>query len=113
MGGVWSKLYIALGGLSGGYGFVVPALMISSLLNVAYLMPIVVRAFFRAPDLADDHGYGATGSDVMPDEQPSRIAEAPWFCVVPLCFTAVACIVLFFLPDAIEMLLSGMLEVPR
>lgn len=123
LGGVWSKLYIALGGLDGGYGFVVAALMISSLLNVAYLMPIVVRAFFRPPDSAGarthggEHGHGLApapaGADVTPGARASRIAEAPWFCVVPLCFTALACVVLFFVPDAIEVLLSGMLEAPR
>jgi len=43
----------------------------------------------------------------------SRMQEAPWLCVVPLCFTALACFVLFFAPDAVETLLSGMLEAPR
>jgi multicomponent Na+:H+ antiporter subunit D len=110
LGGAWSKLYIALGGMDGEYWFVVAALMISSLLNVAYLMPVVVRAFFRPPDPGDhspDDGLLPEGS------LRSRIKEAPWLCVVPLMFTAFACFILFFAPDAIEGLLQGMLEVPR
>ena len=94
LAGMWSKLYIALGGLDGDYGFVVAALMISSVLNVAYLMPIVVRAFFTPPDDGDD----ITG-----------IKEAPWLCVIPLCFTALACGALFFLPDRLEVFLGGIM----
>ncbi|NKB49833.1 MAG: monovalent cation/H+ antiporter subunit D family protein [Alphaproteobacteria bacterium] len=94
LGGAWSKLYIALGGMDGDYGFVVAALMISSVLNVAYLMPIVVRAFFTPPD---------DGVEV------TSIKEAPWLCVIPLCFTALACGVLFFLPDRLEVFLGGIM----
>ena len=94
LGGAWSKLYIALGGLDGDYWFVVAALMISSVLNVAYLMPIVVRAFFAPPD---------------DGEEITRIKEAPWLCVIPLCFTALACGALFFLPDRLEMFLGGIM----
>jgi multicomponent Na+:H+ antiporter subunit D len=94
LGGAWSKLYIALGGLDGDYWFVVAALMISSVLNVAYLMPIVVRAFFTSPD---------------EDEEIMAMKEAPWLCVVPLCFTALACGVLFFMPDRLEVFLGGIM----
>lgn len=111
LGGAWSKLYIALGGMNGEYWFVVAALMISSVLNVAYLMPIVVRAFFRPPS-PDDHGQvGVAADDTLLLRE--RLAEAPWFCVVPLCFTALSCFVLFFAPDVVEQLLRGMLEVPQ
>ncbi len=94
LGGAWSKLYIALGGMDGDYGFVVAALMISSVLNVAYLMPIVVRAFFTPP---------AEGEEI------TKMKEAPWLCVIPLCFTALACGVLFFLPDRLEVFLGGIM----
>jgi len=94
LGGAWSKLYIALGGLDGDYWFVVAALMISSVLNVAYLMPIVVRAYFAPPD---------------DGEEITAVKEAPWLCVVPLCFTALACGVLFFLPDRLELFLGGIM----
>jgi len=53
-----------------------------------------VRAFFAPPD---------------DGEEITRIKEAPWLCVVPLCFTALACGVLFFLPDRLEIFLGGIM----
>lgn len=87
-GGVWSKWFIAVGALDAGYQLVVAVLMISSLLNVAYLMPIVVRAFFRPP------------ANSEPGETVA-IAEAPIFCVIPVCITALGCLLLFFFADEI------------
>ena len=52
--------------------------------------PIVVRGFFFAP-------LGTSG--------PTPIREAPLFCVVPLCVTALGCVVLFFFADEIYRLL--------
>ena len=66
--------------------------MISSLLSVAYLMPIVARAFFVTPASAPSG--------------PSPIREAPAFCVVPLCLTALGCLVLFFCAEEIYRLLA-------
>ena len=91
-GGTWSKWYLAVGSLEAGYQFVVAVLMISSLLNVAYLMPIVARAFYKAPD--DKDGTAKVG-----------IEEAPLPCVLALSFTALLCLVLFIFPDRIESLL--------
>jgi len=92
-GGVWSKWYLALGAAESGHGFFVAVYMVSSLLNIAYLLPIVVRGFFFAPP------GGEKG-----------IREAPLFCVVPLCFTAVMCVVLFFCGDSIYGLLSPLVQ---
>jgi multicomponent Na+:H+ antiporter subunit D len=69
--------------------------MLSTLLNIAYLMPIVGRAFFRP----------------LPAGAPSRIAEAPWACLLPLCFTALASLALFFWPDPVLDLLRPLGEV--
>ena len=73
----------------------VAVLMISSLLNIAYLMPIVVRGFFLAP----------------PDDPVlSQRSEAPLLCVVPLCVTAVGGLGLFFFADAIYHLLEPLVS---
>ena len=85
MGGAWSKWALALGAAETDQAILVAVLMISSLLNVAYLIPVAVRGFLPAG------GLGNPGP-----AQPWAIKEAPLFCVVPLCFTAVVCIVLFF-----------------
>ncbi len=90
LGGSWSKWYLALGALDAGQILFVAVLMISSLLNIAYLVPIPIRAFFSKP---------ADGSD------PPRFKEAPAFCVAALSFTALGCIVLFFLADDVYRLL--------
>ena len=90
LGGSWSKWYLALGALDAGQILLVAVLMVSSLLNIAYLIPIPIRAFFSKP---------ADGS-----ETPA-FHEAPAFCVAALSFTALGCIVLFFLADEVYQLL--------
>jgi multicomponent Na+:H+ antiporter subunit D len=47
--GFVSKWYLGLGALDGGLPWVVPVLIASSLLNAAYFLPIVYRAWFREP----------------------------------------------------------------
>jgi len=101
-GGVWSKWAISVGALEAGYTLAVIVLMISSLLNVAYLLPIVGRAFFLpAPKTDNSDGSHQTGSG---------IAEAPMACVVPLCITAGLCLVLFFFPNQLEAMIRMAFE---
>ncbi|ANM32099.1 monovalent cation/H+ antiporter subunit D [Acidobacteria bacterium Mor1] len=85
MGGAWSKWLLALGAAEAEQVVFIAVLMISSLLNIAYLLPIPIRGFLFAPD-------GHEGGKVA-------IKEAPLFCVVPIVFTAVGCVVLFFYAD--------------
>ena len=89
-GGSWSKWYLLLGTAEAHHAVLMGVLLVSSLLNVAYLMPVVARGFFSAPDDA----AGAVA-----------IREAPAFCLVPLCLTAAGCLVWFFFADAIRELL--------
>jgi len=108
LGGMWSKLMLALGAFDVASWIAVAALMLSTVLNVAYLMPIVLRAFFRAP-VADDHGGGEHGDAA---HGQAGVREAPWQCVVPLCLTAAMCVALFFLADRVEALVTAALVVP-
>lgn len=48
--GFISKWYVGLGGLDAGDTWVVMVIAVGSLLNAAYLLPIVGRAWFRTPD---------------------------------------------------------------
>ena len=83
-GGFLSKWYLVLGSLEAHQTVILVVLLTSSLLNAAYFMPIVYRAFFNPPDgKAQDTG----------------IQEAPLFCVVPLTVTALISIFLFFYPQ--------------
>lgn len=94
-GGAWSKWYLALGAAEARQELLVAVLMISSLLNIAYLMPIVVRGFF-----------------LKPSDNPKQPAfkEAPLFCLVPLCLTAVGGIALFFFGDHLYQVLTPIVE---
>ncbi|MDX9862281.1 MAG: proton-conducting transporter membrane subunit, partial [Rhodospirillales bacterium] len=93
-GGVWSKWYLALGALDADGKIMVAVLMISSLLNIAYLLPIPIRGFFCEP--GDNPGHGA------------GVREAPWPCVLAISITAIGCLVLFFFPEPVYDLLAGM-----
>ena len=92
LGGSWGKWYLALGAVDAEQIVFVAVFLISSLLNVAYLMPIVARAFFAAP--------------LQAPTDPPAIREAPAFCVVPLCLTALGCLALFFYAEEIYRLLA-------
>ncbi len=90
MGGAWSKWYLALGAAEGHHYVFVFVLMLSSLLSIAYLMPIVVRGFFRS----------------APEGEGGGMAEASPAMVVPLSITAVGSACLFvFAPQLRELLL--------
>jgi multicomponent Na+:H+ antiporter subunit D len=95
-GGCWSKWFLLLGAAEGGQWLMMVILMASSLLSIGYLMPVVVRGFFR-PLPAGDHGAG------------EGIHEAPLLCVLPPVVTAVGGLVLFFTAPSIWRLLTGML----
>ncbi len=100
MGGMWSKWYLILGAANAEQLFFVAVFMISSLLNIAYLMPVVVRGFFFAPETAD----GPTAGRV------NTIREAPLLCVAALSLTAAGCVVLFFNANRIQAFLLPMLS---
>ena len=90
-GGAWSKWYLGIGAVEAGGLVFVAALMVSSLLNVGYLMPPVVRAFFPGP---------------RPTAFDGGIREAPAACLAPMLFTAGMCLVLFFFPGPAYRLLA-------
>ena len=79
LGGMWSKWYLALGTIEAGQYALLAVLMLSSLLSVAYLLPIPVRAFVK-------RGPAAGGG----------IAEAPRPCVLAIAITAAGCVALFW-----------------
>ena len=88
--GAWSKWYLVLGSMDAGHYVAAGVLLVSSLLNVFYLLPIAVNAFFVAAPEGDHH---------------EGLHEAPLACVVPLLFTATGCLVLFLYPDPVINLL--------
>lgn len=89
LGGAWSKWYMILGAMDAkAYAFAV-AYLFSSILNVAYLLPLGIKAFYR-PDAESEFG--------------SSLREAPIACVAPILLTATGCLVLFIFPDVLRSL---------
>jgi multicomponent Na+:H+ antiporter subunit D len=85
--GFVSKWLLLLGGLEAAAWSGVAALLASTLLNIAYFAPIVVRAW-------------------MSPASPTAITEAPATMLVPLVLTAVAALAIGLAPDALVPLLS-------
>ncbi len=82
--GFLGKWFILTGAMQTANWLAVAVIIVSTVLNAAYFLPMVFRAFFRAP--ADD-GHGHKGG------------EAPWPMVVALTATAAGAILLFLAPD--------------
>jgi multicomponent Na+:H+ antiporter subunit D len=93
-GGVWSKWLLLLGTAEADQVVMMIVLLVGSLLALAYLMPIPVRAFFRPPAAPLAHG------------------EAPVAVVGPLTLTALGCVALFFGAGAVIAPLASILELP-
>ena len=87
LGGSWSKWLLMMGAVDTGQMIIIAVLLVSSLLNVAYLMPIVGKGFF----IRDN----ATAV-------PVKNLETSPFVWGPPAFTALGCVVLFFFAGYIE-----------
>ena len=82
-GGLWSKWYLALGTLDAGQYLLLAVLLVSTLLNIAYLIPIPLRAFLSSPQDIPEGG----------------MREAPTLSVIALVVTALGTFILFLYPD--------------
>ena len=83
-GGFFSKWNLVLGALEADQMVMLVVLLASSLLNGAYFLPIVYKAFFCTPE-----------ESMFED----KVQEAPLWCVVPLTITAILSVGLFFYPN--------------
>lgn len=81
-GGMWSKWNLLLGTAYTSDWMLLAALIIGSLLSAAYLLPIVVRAFYLPHD-SDD----------------TSVREAPTTILIAMIISAGGCVILFFAPD--------------
>ena len=104
MGGSWSKWYMMLGSIDADKQWIVWVLVASSLLNIGYLLPIAVNAFWAKPpedDHHDDHGDHDEHESTPGFLAKYGLEEAPTLCVIPLCLTALGSFALFLYPDPI------------
>ena len=83
-GGMWSKWYLGMGTVETGQWLLLSVLLLSSLLNIAYLLPVPVRGFF---------GKSRDGTTY------TQVREAPVSCLLAMVITSLACLLLFFYPE--------------
>ncbi|HCV12167.1 MAG TPA: cation:proton antiporter, partial [Candidatus Accumulibacter sp.] len=95
--GFVSKWYLVSGAMAQAHWFALAVVLLSTLLNAAYFLPIVYRAFLRplsADAVAHPHG------------------EAPLPIVLALCITAGGTLALFFFPEVPLALAQQMVMTP-
>ncbi len=102
LGGFLSKWYIALGSIEAGQIPIIIVLVVSTILNACYFLPIVYVAFFK--ERSSDKKHLNTGT--LESSNPLIL-----FMVVPLLLTAIGTLILFFAPsvflDLARMVASG------
>lgn len=81
--GFISKWYLGVGALEAGSGWVVVVLLISSLLNAAYFLPLVYRGWFGLPAAKWSSQEGGQSSQTA-----TRQLEIHWMLMAPTLFTA-------------------------
>lgn len=90
LGGSWSKWLLIVGAADTEQWIMIGVLMASSLLNVAYLLPIVGRGFFTP----------------LPEGASMKISESPTLVWLPPAITAFGTLVLFFYAGTLQEFLS-------
>ncbi|MEO0398026.1 MAG: proton-conducting transporter membrane subunit [Pseudomonadota bacterium] len=136
LGGSWPKFLLMLGAADAGQLAIIGVLILSSLLNVVYLLSIPVQAFYLAPETrADGRALGAAEAVATPlafeaeatkDQTKSApanaasnssmaidwsaVKEAPLWCVVPPVLTATGAVLLFFFANGLYDYLAPIAE---
>ena len=88
LGGAWSKWYLATAAVDAGEWVLLGVLLVSSLLSIAYLLSVPLRAY-------------STAKGERSEAEASDIQEAPMACLVAIVITATGCLALFLYPDPI------------
>ena len=94
LGGSWGKWLLMVGAADTGQIIMIAVLLVSSLLNVAYLMPVVAKGFFLKSS----------------ENPPGPSQEAGLLVWLPPVLTAFGCLVLFFIAGDIQAFLAPITE---
>ncbi|OUS30779.1 cation:proton antiporter [Thalassotalea sp. 42_200_T64] len=118
-GGTWSKWFLMMATIETEQWLLMVVLMLSSLINIAYLLPLPFHAFF--PDLssnresnkkankkANKYSKKATSSANILTAIP--IQEAPLPSLIAIVITTLACLALFIYPQPLFELASAVLS---
>jgi multicomponent Na+:H+ antiporter subunit D len=105
--GFLGKWFMLQGGMQTGQWLAVGIIIASTILNAAYFLPIVYRAFFAVAEPIAGHAVGAApNADAHHDH-----GEAPLPIVIALSTTALATVLLFLFPDTFLALAQQMVVV--
>lgn len=95
MAGTWPKFLLMMSAAETGDLILIGVLILSSLLNIVYLLPPAIRAFM----------------DPRPEDQPAEgLREAPILCLVPAWTTAIGTLILFFFMGTLIAYLQPLVE---
>jgi multicomponent Na+:H+ antiporter subunit D len=99
-GGTWSKWFLMMGTIETEQWLLMVILMLSSLLNIAYLIPISFHAFF--PNLIRNKN--------KPNKHTAiEVKEAPLPSLIAIVVTALGCLTLFIYPQPLFELATAVL----
>ncbi len=113
-GGTWSKWFLLLGTIETEQWLLMVILMLSSLLNIAYLLPISFHAFFpvlmanRATNKASNT-CSKTATSSKNKLTGYKIKEAPLLSLIAIVITTLGCLTLFIFPQALFELATAIL----
>lgn len=102
--GFITKWYLAVGSIEADQIPILFVLLASTVLNAAYFVPVIYKAFFHKPEnpLAEAEGnYGIHHDDIQ---------EAPKFVVVPLVLTSTMSLVIGLFPSYFMALARGVFQ---
>ena len=99
MGGSWPKFFLMVGAMKSGKGILMAALIVSSILNIIYLIPISVRAFMKP-------AANPEGDLLLLEERKKH----RWVIIPPV-ISALGAFILFFfagnIVDFLQPIISG------
>lgn len=102
--GTWSKWFLLMGTLEAEQYYLMMVLMISSLLNIAYLLPLPIHAFF--PNITFNKSTSTPQVSAA-----TELKEAPLPSLIAILVTSSACIILFVYPQPLLALAKSILSV--
>ncbi|PHR80698.1 MAG: cation:proton antiporter [Colwellia sp.] len=104
--GTWSKWYLLMATLETEQFIIMVVLMLSSLLNIAYLLPIPFLAFFPNISAKNNQGDENATTNV-------QIKEAPLASLIAIGIAALGCLILFIYPNPLYELATAILDTER
>ena len=99
MGGSWPKYFLIVGALESGKGILTAALVLSSILNIVYLIPISIRAFLKTP------------KDILIDNSLIEVRKKNIWVIIPPVISAAGAFILFFYVGSIVDFLQPVISV--